>query len=623
MDDKYKAAINNIKNTETYQNASNKVRNAAHYTASKAADVVKKAASTTSGGKAVNIGKKVLDSNAGQNAIAGGNKVVSKIKNNMNIPEGTNKKFNVALGGAMTLKNNIDQNKELKANAKEAKEQIKDLKNAGEDIPNDLENQAKKPQNAAIKTGKQIGKSLIKKAIWRKIRIPVMVAICIFGVSLLFMSMTPAFMLDLTSGENAAANDANASSSTTGFATDAEVENALIYLGDSRTCGMQSALSGTNVKFICEVGSNYSWLVNGNSKFGNATSAESQLKEMLDSDSSRKVVVLAMGVNDLSNIDNYINAYNNLISTYPDIKFYFLSVNPVNDVLIDANGYNAHNDGIKTFNEKLKAAFSDNYIDAFTDNYEAINASNQTVTIDGLHYISTMYKKIHQIVVSKLKTVVKTVSGNKSILLIAGHSYSPYCSQSSRECREESSSDNAKLSYFEPDQTRILVKKIRDKLYLEGYSNDKVKIANELLGEDMTNLETSKANSKSLFVENTLQSEIFKSIDWGSFTYAIEIHFNAGGGAGTEIEKDPSYVAPSDNNIDSDLLNAITGVTGQKNRGINKQSLTNINLFNRVNVPFSYVEVEFYDNTSAMNSYTAKIDDVAEAIAKVIKKYYS
>jgi hypothetical protein len=234
-----------------------------------------------------------------------------------------------------------------------------------------------------------------------------------------------------------------------------------------------------------------------------------------------------------------------------------------------------------------------------------------------------MYKKIHQIVVSKLKTVVKTVSGNKSILLIAGHSYSPYCSQSSRECREESSSDNAKLSYFEPDQTRILVKKIRDKLYLEGYSNDKVKIANELLGEDMTNLETSKANSKSLFVENTLQSEIFKSIDWGSFTYAIEIHFNAGGGAGTEIEKDPSYVAPSDNNIDSDLLNAITGVTGQKNRGINKQSLTNINLFNRVNVPFSYVEVEFYDNTSAMNSYTAKIDDVAEAIAKVIKKYYS
>ena len=43
---------------------------------------------------------------------------------------------------------------------------------------------------------------------------------------------------------------------------------------------------------------------------------------------------------------------------------------------------------------------------------------------------------------------------------------------------------------------------------------------------------------------------------------------------------------------------------------------------NSINLPFVYLETEFYDNKTAMDSYNAKRTQVARAIAETIKRYY-
>ena len=84
-----------------------------------------------------------------------------------------------------------------------------------------------------------------------------------------------------------------------------------------------------------------------------------------------------------------------------------------------------------------------------------------------------------------------TSSGKGKILLIAGHSFAPYCANASRECRPTN------LKYEEPVETRKLVQLIKSELIKIGYKKDDVDIANELLGEDFND----KSTSKSLFVE--------------------------------------------------------------------------------------------------------------------------
>ena len=80
-----------------------------------------------------------------------------------------------------------------------------------------------------------------------------------------------------------------------------------------------------------------------------------------------------------------------------------------------------------------------------------------------------------------------TSKGKKSIkiLLIAGHSYSPYCSSCTNECRGDSG-----IGYAEESETRKLVKKIKSKLNNLGYKN--IDIANQLLGENFSKKSTTK-----------------------------------------------------------------------------------------------------------------------------------
>lgn len=195
--------------------------------------------------------------------------------------------------------------------------------------------------------------------------------------------------------------------------------------------------------------------------------------------------------------------------------------------------------------------------------------------------------------------------GDGGILIIAGHSYSPYCSQGgNNECREEN------WTYVEPTETRTLAKLLKKEL---DDMNLKASIANEMLGG------TDSKMNKSMYVELRNNTQAFKDNEakFKKFTHVIEIHFNAGGGQGTELMRGSAGISK----IDQELKSAIVKYTG-KAREDEDMGLQNQRYFQNLGIPMTYVEVEFYDNNSAMAKYESNKEKIAHELASVFKKNY-
>ncbi len=200
------------------------------------------------------------------------------------------------------------------------------------------------------------------------------------------------------------------------------------------------------------------------------------------------------------------------------------------------------------------------------------------------------------------------VSSDGSILLIAGHSYPPYCSTAGlADCRGKASS-----GYAEEDETRKLVKLIKSNLDSLGVKSD---IANAMMAGD-----TNKMN-KSFYIESRTNSSLFNKFNWSKYRFVLEVHFNAvnGSSSGTLLcKKSSSYSTKADN----DIVKAVTSHTGNKRLGDSIQSLNNVSYFTSRNIPITYLETEFYDNAMAMKVYTAHINEIAHDIAVAIQKNY-
>ena len=195
--------------------------------------------------------------------------------------------------------------------------------------------------------------------------------------------------------------------------------------------------------------------------------------------------------------------------------------------------------------------------------------------------------------------------GDGGILIVAGHSYSPYCNEGGdNECREEDT------TYVEPTETRKLAKLLKNEL--DGM-NIKASIANEMLGG------TDAKMNKSLYVELRNNTQNFKNNEakFKKFTHVIEIHFNAGGGQGTLLMQGSAGISK----IDKQLKEAVVKYTGRANYDI-AQGLQNQRYFQNLGIPMTYMEVEFYDNNSAMAKYETNKEKIAHEMALVFKKNY-
>lgn len=171
----------------------------------------------------------------------------------------------------------------------------------------------------------------------------------------------------------------------------------IIFVGDSRTIGMQNALKklmpDDNCIFVGQVGEGCSWFL----QEGEALMADA-IREYPDAP-----VVLNFGVNDPDQTDQYLAAYSDMLETFPDTEFHFLSVNPIQYAKMKENGASEEtlklvtNTNVTSFNMAIQEAWPDLYLDS-----SSMLKVQGFETVDGLHFTEQTYLKIHRFAVRQL-----------------------------------------------------------------------------------------------------------------------------------------------------------------------------------------------------------------------------
>ena len=104
------------------------------------------------------------------------------------------------------------------------------------------------------------------------------------------------------------------------------------------------------------------------------------------------------------------------------------------------------------------------------------------------------------------------------------------------------------------------------------------------------------------------------SLNFKPYNYVLEIHFNAGGGTGTEI-----YVTTSEKShgVETKIVEGISNI-GFRNRGVKRKNFSVIDKVKKQGVSSALLEVCFIDNVDDMLRYQTKKAEVIRAIANGI-----
>lgn len=156
--------------------------------------------------------------------------------------------------------------------------------------------------------------------------------------------------------------------------------NSKIYmLGDSRFVGMQQFDSDDSSLHIyhAKVSEGYSYL----------TKTWNQIKDLPQKDD---YIIINFGVNDLGNINKYIEFINNMTEE-TDAKIIFMTVNPVDEIKEASHGYTIKNSEVNDFNIKFVENCNDNIYIIDTNSY--LNKEGFS-TQDGIHFSKSTYEDI-------------------------------------------------------------------------------------------------------------------------------------------------------------------------------------------------------------------------------------
>lgn len=104
-----------------------------------------------------------------------------------------------------------------------------------------------------------------------------------------------------------------------------------------------------------------------------------------------------------------------------------------------------------------------------------------------------------------------------------------------------------------------------------------------------------------------------------SYDYVLEVHFNSGGGHGTEI-----YVTTSETGttVETDIVNAVASV-GLTNRGVKRKNFRVISRVKAQGVSAALLEVCFIDSAADMAVWKSKKDAIVQAIADGVIKGFN
>ncbi len=159
----------------------------------------------------------------------------------------------------------------------------------------------------------------------------------------------------------------------------------LVFIGDSRTVGMNNAIGNDGNLWSAKVGMGLSWM-----KKTGVPAVESQITANSD-------VVILMGVNDvrsLSYTDKYIKYINEKAATWTALgaNVYYVSVNPI--TFESASYPGISNSLIEKWNSKMQNGLSENvnYIDTYSQTVGKLSSK------DGMHYNNNSYKTIYSLI---------------------------------------------------------------------------------------------------------------------------------------------------------------------------------------------------------------------------------
>lgn len=184
---------------------------------------------------------------------------------------------------------------------------------------------------------------------------------------------------------------ADNSSDTTSDGSDDEA-TGYIFIGDSRFVGMDAACEITdnpsNREYVvAKVGQGLSWL----KEYG---LQEAEQVEQTHPSITKWKYVICLGVNDLVDLDDYIEEYTMLKDSHDLI---LVSVGPVGP------SAEIENEDIQVFNQQIRNFCEDNDI-PYIDYYTTLSAEGYT-TQDGLHYPNSVYERIYEIIEEGIRKV--------------------------------------------------------------------------------------------------------------------------------------------------------------------------------------------------------------------------
>ena len=146
------------------------------------------------------------------------------------------------------------------------------------------------------------------------------------------------------------------------------------FIGDSRIVGIQNSVE-TDAMFIAETSRGLSWF--------NKTA----LKEYENKKDKIETIVVALGINDIKNVEEYIKTFNEFAENNSNKRLFYVNIGPVDETKYKK----ISNETIVQFNEQIKNGLNDKWV--VLDQY-AFLQSVDLHSHDGLHYGNETSQKI-------------------------------------------------------------------------------------------------------------------------------------------------------------------------------------------------------------------------------------
>lgn len=156
----------------------------------------------------------------------------------------------------------------------------------------------------------------------------------------------------------------------------------MCFIGDDRVVDLSYVI--TDAKFIATRSADLKWF-NG--------AAIEKFKKIED---DVEIVIVALGINDTGNVDDYVDRLNNFAEQHKDKVCVYVNIGPVVDTLKTVS-----NSELEVFNQGMEQGLSDKW--TVLDQYQYLKTEG-VASRDGMHYSNKENAKILTWIIDSVKT---------------------------------------------------------------------------------------------------------------------------------------------------------------------------------------------------------------------------